>query len=399
MKSKSNFFLSSLLLSLVGNSISDYALLWYSIKVAGQSTSLFFIGQALGVILLAPLLSVLLDRWPKKWGSIILDCAYGLILLAVILISTFSTITAPIIFIVAMCLKAGSTLHNSSVVYSGLHSISNKENKSRLVTNYVATLTTSNALGMAISGIIYESFSLEACLAIGIVTFIPALFSYFVIFKNEDEIQDNQKVPYFQSLKEGSEFLFKDKVLLWSVLSISIFNIAGGLIPVMLGISLKNSNIGSGNLFGIILGAGLLIGVALKNHLEKFARASKINMIIPITVGPCLILVITSIWVNHPLVYTILYFIACSASYIRNLSTGALRLERIPKHLYARVNTAYSVFLFSGQIIGGAVFIPAFQNSPTLGSSIAAIVFFVSLVISAIKLPQIKLATILESTK
>jgi len=400
------FFLTSLLVSLVGNAISDYAIMWYAISefnltpssLARNSVSLFYIGQAIGVIFLAPVLAVIFDRHSKRIASITVDSSYAFVLIGVAATYKLELLSPSVILIATVLLKGLSTLHLSSVVLSAIKEMSSSENKNRLITNYVATITISTAVGAGISGIVYKSLGFVPCMMTGVITFIPALYCYFRIFPAKKIQLPQVDRNLLKEYKEGYSYLFKDKILTGTVLSIAAFNIVGSLFPAMLGISLDATYPGNSQLFSIIIGFGLLIGVSLKNIFERESLKVGVRFIVPLSLLPCIIAGVIAFFFPHPMAFAALYILACCGSSFRNFVTGSLRVNRVEQSMMGRVNSVYMVILFSGQALGGLLVIPLFQRDIQNGLLLTIGICILAASISLMALPRTKLKILTEES-
>lgn len=394
-----NRFLIYMVFSLIGNAIADYALLWYAIskfdltsKAIGSNNSIsfFYIGQAIGVVLVAPYVSVIFDKYKKHLSATVLDLIYGALLLSALFLFQFKSLNSIAVFILSMLMMGISVVHRSSVAFSVLKFIDNGKSSSSS-SKLVVALTFSNMVGAALSGVVYNFSGFIFCMLLGIVTFIPSLFLYSKVFKNDpNETKINSsKINSTNGLYDSWKLFKKDKILLGLAISIGVFNIAGALIPAMLGLSIKNT-IGEGSIFfSLIIGFGLMLGIILKKSLSSLGMRSKVSNLVPFSVLPVTILAILSGFYSDLYMFSILYFFACIGSSFRNYATAQLRNRRIHFDYTGRVNTLYTVFLAVGQIIGGLFVIPQFQQDFEKGSFLVASVFIVSILLALFLLPRI----------
>jgi len=94
-----------------------------------------------------------------------------------------------------------------------------------------------------------------------------------------------------------------------------------------------------------------------------------------------------------------MFLLSCVGSAARNVSTGSLRVARVPKALIGRVNTVYSSLLYVGQTIGGFVVIKAVQNDFEMAIWSILACFVAASFVSYTLLPQERVSAVLEASK
>lgn len=400
MEKKYKWFFIAMILSLVGNACADYALLWYAITKFGigktinldNSVSFFYVGQAIGVVFLSPLLAVLFDKHSKRNSSIILDISYGVLLGAAILLYQNNLLNEITIFILAIITTGLTALHRSSVAFAAIKMISTESNN--YIAHYVSIVALSTMFGAATSGVLYQYLEFNGCMLFAMITFIPAIISYLKVFKGENYHGQNveKKIPLFRQFVEGFHFLVKDRVLFVSCITIAIFNITGSLIPVILGFNLKLTFGDQNPYFGPIIALGLGGGLVFNKYFAKVCGEVKLRVVSPITLIPIVIFFVVLYFSHSYIVAVILYFVACIGSAFRNISTGLLRVKRISSDRIGRVNTIYTAFLFVGQALGGLILVPMFQKYDLYTPLIISIgVTVLSISLSLLFLPKGKL--------
>ncbi|MBT3584104.1 MAG: MFS transporter [Halobacteriovoraceae bacterium] len=400
-KNNSNLLFTLMMISLFGNACADYALLWYSIDtlnlntaIAGNNVSTFYIGQAIGAICLAPFLAVTFDKLPKLFGCYFLDIFYGFILLILGYLFSINHLTPISILVLAALLSAISIVYRSAVGFSLVSSLKDSKN---LIPKFVTALTLSNMLGAAVAGSIYQLIGFQGAVIIGIVTFLPIMAYYHTVFNNVSEERTIIKTGYFHDLKESFLFLLKNKTILYIASSLAIFNMSGAFFPALMGIALKKYTSGGSVYFGVLVGAGLLISISLLKILDKYSRKLKLNQIIAISIAPCLIIALISLNIPHYVPFVLLYFFACIGSSLRNVSTGNLRIKIVPKDKIGRVNTLYTIFLYSGQITGSFLIVPFFVTDIKKALIVMCIVMVAAMLFSLLSLDKKNLQDVLDA--
>lgn len=391
---KPESFYSFLIISLVGNACADYALLWFSITNIDEdnklgSVSSFYIGQAIGAIILAQVISVYFDKYRKKISSIALDSTYSLVLLIMVFLYNFKLLNSSVILIATCILTALSTVHRSAVGYSLIQSISTPQNLTTNVTKFTSSLALSQLLGAGISGVIYSSIGFVGCMVIGILTFIPLLLTYNSVFGNEEpDYEKSLSQNFFNNYKSGLKSFISDKTILAVAVSIGILNIVSSVIPSIVGIALKSFQFNESYFLSITISTGLLLGIIFNKYFSTRFQNIKLNQLISISILPSLLILIMAEMVDSPIPYVLFFLAGCVGSSLRNVSTGVLRTKRISKEMIGRVNTIYTTILYSGQIIGGLLIVPMVQNDLRLGTIAITVTIIIAIFFSLLLLPN-----------
>lgn len=392
---KMNLFFLVLILSLVGNAGADYALLWFAINkynmnaTSDQSISFFYIGQAIGGIVFAQILAVLFDKFKKRNGSIILDTLYALNLLLILFFFKINILSPFAILLSTSLLTGLSTVHRSAVGYALIQKISDESTANLNVAKFTSALAVSQLLGAGISGIIYSTIGFEGCIWLGILTFIPPIIAYFKIFDPNEEINKKTSISsVFNNFEEGFKAFISDKIIYSLGITVALLNVVSSVIPSMVGISLKNSEYTESFYFSSIISLGIGSGILFNSLFAKNINKFKIRLIIPLSLIPAAIILLLSLIFQGPEVMALFFIAGCIGSSLRNVTTGIIRVKRIPKEMIGRVNTIYSSLLYGGQIIGGIAIIPSYQNNIQVGTTMVLIVFFLTGITSYFLLPH-----------
>ena len=401
-----NKFFYLLIISIAGNYIAEWALMWYAINnlnigtdiSSNNALSFFFVGQAVGAIFIAPVLSVLFDKLPKRSGAILLDLSLIGIFLVSLGLYMMKLLTPEILFLVTVIATSIGIVYRSGVTTFIPRLVENEEMRKKLAVNATLFDRLGHAIGGGLSGAVFYLGGFESCLILGILTFIPLLFLYSRIFEKEEPFNYAELISVkeiksiFVGYKEGFQALLDDKILLVMGLSIGIYNVSGALIPAFLGISFKNEFGEKGAFFSIILGAGLVLAFLTRHLFSKISEDMKINNIVPLSSFPVIVAAVICSIYPHPVSFTILYLIACLSSNLRNVTTAKLRSsERVKKEIHARLNTFYVVLIYLGQVIGGLFVIPVFGKNLSEGSLVAVGTFIISAIFAYVLLPKKKL--------
>jgi predicted MFS family arabinose efflux permease len=394
---KKNFssFLIFLILSLVGNACADYALLWYSINkfsnsVQDFSVSYFYLGQALGGIFLAQILAAFFDRFQLRKSSIALDVTYSIILGSILLLNESRLLSPSVILVVTFLITGLSTVHRSTVGYALIKKISDNKSINLNIANFTSALALAQLLGAATSGVVYNYIGFHGCIMFGIISFLPTLYIYYKVF-DHDQIDSKSTLSLresINSIKDGYQIFLNDKILLYLGISIGVLNIVSSVIPSIVGISLKNSEFNESYYFTSLLSIGIGFGIIFNRFFSKNIHDIEINKIIPFSLIPAACILILGFYIDGPYAYVLFFISGCIGSSYRNVATGILRIQRIPKHMVSRVNTIYSSVLYLGQILGALFIVPSFQNKIHNGIWIILFIFAACSIISIRLLPK-----------
>ncbi len=407
-KTDINLFLGLLVFSLIGNICADYALLWHGLKIISSESSLvkdhtlsyFYIGQAFGVVFLSPLCSVFFDRLAKLPAALLLDGFYILTLLVMLLFFKLNLLSASWVFVFSSITSSLAIIHKSAIAFSAIQKVSEQFGVTDVVSKFMAALNLPFLIGSALSGVVFQYFGFVGCVLVGVITFLPMPFIYLKLFKSDSKaLFQKRKSKFLLELKEGFLTLTKDKLLLWTALSISIVNIAAAILPTVVGYSFLQKFPDRTDYASIFLSISMLGGILLTKAVGNIARNWRINLVVPYSVLLPSLMLIISFFFPNPFIIAGMFFLSCIGSAARNVSSGSLRVSRVAKDQLGRVNTVYSSLLYLGQAIGGVFIVNAVQNNMQSAVLLILACFCVASVVSFAFLPPEVVSTILEEKK
>lgn len=403
-----NTFLILLIISLVGNSCADFAIIWHSISQIDPSSnhvpknllSSFYIGQSLGIIGFAPLLSAFIDRLPKRVASVGLDFCYALFLIGILALYHGGHLNSVSLLTFAMMTAALGTLHRNAIGFGALKSLSKNLDLTQIVAKFGAASFFTSLAGSSISGSIYHYFGLTGCLAFAILTFLPMPLIYFKIFPKEpDQILSHKEGSYFSDLKSGIAFILKDKILITISISIAFWNIASSIFPSIVGIAFQKSLPGRTDLASYAVSLAILTGVLAFRPMERISKSFLMNRIMPISLlAPSIMLGICSLYPS-PIAFTLAFALHCCGASLVNIMSGSTRVARVPSTMTGRVNTAHSSIVQFGQIAGATFLIPTIQSNIPLGAAVITMAFLISALIAYQFLPKIQFKNVVATLK
>ena len=375
---------------------ADWALFFYALKKTnfGQETgfsnaSLFYIGTGIGRMLIAPMIGVFFDRFPKRIMSVLIDTSYALLLVSSMILFYFDALNDYAFLAITILVHSFSQVHMQSVGFSAV-----KKRAAEHGGRYLALMfSLSTGLGIGVSGVIFSFLGFYGCMAFGVMTFIPIIFLYSDLFSEDESKNSSPKnSTYLQDIMASVKFLVNDKVLLKFALVLGVFNLVGALFPAYLKLEINNSSHGSDHLAAIILAGGLFVSTAFYGKIDRFSKNLRSGDAFIIALAPTFLAVLLAFIYPNTLTLSILYICACFGSGLRNIITAGLRTKRVPAEQISGVNTIYGAILNIGPLLGGIFVIPVVENSIERGLNLALFVLVISIIISFLLLPKSKVS-------
>jgi hypothetical protein len=344
-----------------------------------------------------------MDRFSRRYISIVLDTAYAIALGVMILLHTRGGLTAATIFPFAICTAALGVLHRSAIGFGALKMLSQELGVTGVVARFSASLFLTNMLGASISGLVYQLIGLSGCLTVGILTFLPMPWIYLKLFLKtakaaKDSGSSATTSQWYQDISIGMSFIARDTLLLWSTISIAVLNIASNIFPGIVAIAFQRQFPGQTLFSSLAVSGAILAGVMAFKPWEKISARIPLNRMIAISLmAPMLALIGCAIF-PHAGMFTLAFVLHCCGASLNNIMSGSLRVARVPSELTARVNTAYFAIIHLGQITGGLLLIPVLESNLRAGAVMVAIAFVLASAIAWSRLPDKAFAQTLRST-
>jgi MFS family permease len=397
-------FLTFLIISLIGNACADFALIWYSVARMGADAAAsshlltaFYVGQSIGVVILAPVFSAIVDRHSKRRSAIVLDSVYAAILMSLLLVYATVDISPAILLPFAVLTASLGSLHKNAIGYGALKSLSTELGTANVVSKFTASLYFTNALGATLSGFCYQWLGLSGCLWLAILTFIPMPFIYMKLFpEGADQPVAAARRDLFAEVIQGFRFLKDHRDLLVITLSLAAMNFVSNIYPAVVGIAFQHLYPGKTWQGAAAVSLAILIAIPCFGPLQKFAPKLRVKDTVWIALAGPIVLALFCVFVPHPAAFAVAFAGQCVAAALCNILSGSLRVKTVPASFTGRVNTAYAAILSTGQIAGGLVLIPLLERSLSLGALAIAACFVVASLISVLGLPSVTLKERLE---
>ncbi len=402
-----NLFLGFLVFTLIGNICADYALLWYGLSLISNQASpannhmltYFYVGQAIGVVVLAPILSVFFDRLAKLKAALLLDGLYVVLLILMMIFFKMGVFSSSQVFIFSAFTSAVAIVHRSSIAFAAIQKMSEESGLTGIVPKFMIALNLPFLIGTALSGFVFQYFGFSGCMLIGMATFIPMPIIYLKIFKTGNVTHKIEKNNFINELKTGIKTLGKDPLLLWTALSIATVNIASAVLPAIVGFYFLKAYPNRTDYASLVLSFSTLVGILLTKNIGRHSKFWSTRFLVPYSVLIPSIGLIFCLFFSSPFWIAGVFLFSCIGAAIRSVSSGSIRVKRVSKKEMGRVNTIYSALLYIGQSIGGVFIVSAMQNNISQGIFLILGSYGFGSILSLVFLPKENLETLLEGNK
>lgn len=395
-----NIFILFLVVSLIGNSCADFGFIWFAVAqlhggaastaVRSHSSSLltyYYLGQSLGLIFLAPLLSAYADRYKKRYVSIWLDLLYAGFLAGLLLVNVFGLLSASLLLLFSFVTNALGSLHRNAVGFSALKQMSGKIPMTTMAAKFNAAYFTVGLVGSAMAGALYQWKGLSACLIVGILSFIPMPFIYLKIFPENAPTPDASKRNLCAELKEGADYIYNNKILLPNAVSIGIWNLTANMMPGVVGIAFQKFLPGRVALASLSVSSALLFGVLAYIPLSRIAGKLSVRRIMGYALFPAAMMMFYCAAFPSPLSFTIAFALSSCGSALLNIFSSSVRVSLVPERLLGRVNTAHVSIISLGQVIGSLFLLPFISKNINCGAVLIAVSYLAAGAYAFLRLP------------
>ena len=397
-----NWFLILLIVSLVGNACADFSILWYCVaKVAASGApggtshfvTAFYSGQAVGAICFAPVLSAWVDRHGRRFSSVTLDATYAVVLTLMLVASALGVLSPALLFPFGAVTAARGALHRGAIGYGAVKVVSEHLNLTKLVAKFNAAIFMTNLIGSLVSGLLFKYLGLNGCLLVAIVTFIPMPFIYFKLFPKEQPIsRATEPRPVFREVQAGLSFIAEDRKLWVNSLVVAIWNVASNIFPGIVAITFQKAFPGRTDYASIAISVAILAGVFSFAPMEKIAKGLSLNRIMFYALSPAMFALALCALSASPLAMAVAFMLHCMGAALVNITSGSLRVSRVPKNFIGRVNTAHSALVSVGQVFGSIVLVPILSASVASGAGLILGAYLASACLAFGLFPSIRLS-------
>ncbi|AUJ61247.1 MULTISPECIES: MFS transporter [Bacillus amyloliquefaciens group] len=231
--------------------------------------------RSLPVVFLGPILSPLVDKWPKKVIMIATDILRALLVLSFIGAIVYNNVY--VLYINSFLFGVISVLFNPTK-QALLPLIVNRKDLPEANAFMSSTDAIVNIIGAVLGGIVSTVFSPITCFLVNSLSFLWSAYYVFKIKYQENKKSDIQNQPYIQLLKEGLLESNQNILIRYVILIGLTWGLVGGgyyiLIPFLGNNIYHLGAVGIGALYAID-GLGILLGTYIVKKIIKnnFKRA------------------------------------------------------------------------------------------------------------------------------
>jgi hypothetical protein len=197
-------------------------------------------------------------------------------------------------------------------------------------------------------------------------------------------------------LRQGFGYLVADPALLWTTLSTAFLNIASNIFPAVVGIAFQRSYPGRTDIAAVVVSFAILAGFLSFGPLEKVAKSFSLNTIIFRAVAFSTTCMFVCVIFPHPFLFALAFLFHCCGSSLTNITSGSLRIARVPAALTGRVNSIYFAIVHLGQICGGLILVPALEIDLRIGAGVIVCAFLIAGLMAYLRLPKCTLGEALS---
>ena len=266
-------------ISLLGSSLVQFALVWYVTKLTGSAAVLATASTValLPQILIGPFIGALVDRWNRKQVMIIADFIVALATAVLALLFAFSLIQIWHIYVI-LFVRAMAGIFQGPAKTASVSLMVPKDQLTRLggINQVVNGLT--ETFSPALGALLMELLPIQGVLAVDIVTAATAilLLVFLVKVPQPKTAPTTQRVTprsLLADVKSGFEYIITWPGLLIVMLIASSINLllapVGNLMPLLITEYFKG---GASELAWMqaAMGIGAILGGALLGHLSGF---------------------------------------------------------------------------------------------------------------------------------
>lgn len=366
-----HLYLLFLLISLIGNAAADFAFLWLAASKSKLSSSGielvtgFYVGQSIGYIFLAPYISNLFKKLSLRSGAVLVDTFYILIYSIVIALFFLDSLSFSIVFILAVLMASLSSVHRNGVTFALLNKLSHEIEIKILIKRFSYVFNFTLLFGAAISGMIFYQFGFVGCISIAIISFIPMLLIYLLVFDKDksDSLKKPGKIKLFKGLTEGFIILGKNKNLLFSSLGTSFAYIPGAIYPGLIAFYGKEQGM-SDTVVSLGVSFGILVGTIAIPISTKYAPRMRYRKALAFGFIPTVLTLLVSLIKSNFYVFTLSFAMNCIGFTILNILTVMVRVKSVKPEDIPTLNTAYYAVMSVGQVLGTILLFPIITSHP-----------------------------------
>lgn len=400
-----HIYLLFLLFSLVGNAAADFAFLWLGANLISEGAlgiklvTGFYIGQSVGHIFVAPYLGAFAKFFSKRVTGVVVDSVYVLVYLLLLILFEYHLLNFSLMFVLSVIMAGLTSVHRNGVTFSLLNQLSEKIEIKSLIEKFSYVFNLTLLFGSALSGFLFYHFGFVGCIVIAIVSFIPMILIYIVIFdKNEKvEVLNYKKRDFgITRITEGLNILKKHDNLLYSAIATAFAYIPGAIYPGLIAFFAKYHGV-TDDISSYGISAGILIGTIFIPVLTRFVNKLNYNKALFYAFIPTIASLIMALIYNENFyVFCLSFAMNCIGFSTLNMITVMLRVKSVNQRDIPMLNTAYYAIMCIGQSLGTLILFPLINSHPKESIGIMIFSFLVAALIFLFKCSDIKIGELVE---
>ncbi len=330
-------------------------LIVYDITRSGSLMAITFVIEFIPHIIFSLFGGALADRISKKAILLIGDIISLMAILLILFTFLNGIENIYIILIATFILSSASAFYHpsfESVIPEMLNS--SELVKGNSIFKFIETVTT--FVGPSIGGLLIGFLGNVETLYVTAFTFTVSAVSIFLIKKPYINEQTNNDISMITSIKEGLDFVLKDKVIMSGTIYMFLINISYGFVEALFVFYLKGEKHYNPSTIGYIFSLQTIGSMASLYIVNKFKYIDRGKFIVYSGVIMCLGMVLLAMNGN---LYTIILArtLIVGAATCMAVSWFTLRQEAVPKQYLGRVISstrmvAYLSLPISGMIAG-----------------------------------------------
>ncbi len=357
------FFVSSLLISRLGDALYTFALPWIAYELTGSVVvmSSLFATSVLPIVLFGPIVGVMVDRWNRRKLMWTADLGCMVLVGLVPILNFLEVLQIWHLYVISFMLAVLSMLFDVATVtaipYIAGQKLT-KANSAYQMINQIASLAGPTLAGMTIA--IIGGFN---ALWLNVFSFAATLIAVFLLPElggNKAVVREgNVMQGIARDLKEGLKWLTNNRLNLALSLQAMVGNFgASSVLGVFMYYLLSTLHLSAeqSGLNYTLIGVGGLLGSIIAVPLERYFRR---GILIPVLLGIGAIGLTYAIWSEYWLAPGIAFGVAMICNIAWNTIVASIRQETVPADIqgrvlgFSRVLTRLAMPL--GALVGGII--------------------------------------------
>lgn len=292
-------------------------ILFYEVTKTALASSTFTAIDFLPTTIFGFFIGVFLDRFSRRiliFFGLIVQSIFALL----IPISVFHNIPLIIIYILTFIMSTAE-LVSTTGIETIVPSISGKENLTKITGIMGFINSVLRMIGPGIAGLLLANFGYKLGFLTASVLFLSVGLIIIIMpnqYLENKKIEKNikSKVTYFDSLKSGFYYVFKDKILRPITFSFLFANLGFGLVVPVLIYTLKSDFLASDNMIGLFFSFAAVGALITNLGYIKFCK--KISLGIQLIATGIVILLgfLTMMFTSNIYIFAIAYlFVSCGS--------------------------------------------------------------------------------------